>query len=70
MYFADFKPKVVPADEMVAQTRQLGALVPGISDDTMRMVIYGSLGLVGLSVAMFFILRDPKKGAAYVPAKA
>ena len=39
----------------------MGQVIPGIQQDTQKLVIYGSLALIGFSAAIWFLNR--RKGA-------
>lgn len=39
----------------------LGQIVPGLKPETMRLVIYSSLALIGISVGAYIVLTRMKK---------
>lgn len=43
-----------------AGLRGMGQMIPGIRPETQRLVVYGSLALVGASILFFIIMRTSK----------
>jgi hypothetical protein len=60
MYYAE-KSVSVPYPYAHAGLRGMGQVIPGIRPETQRLIIYGSLLLVGASVAFFVLMRTSEK---------
>ena len=62
MYYAD---KSVPSPYPHAHSglRGMGQVIPGIKPETQRLVVYGSLVLVGASILFFIIMRTSKSAS-------
>ena len=62
MYYTD---KSVPSPYPYAHSglRGMGQVIPGIKPETQRLVVYGSLALVGASILFFIIMRTSKSAS-------
>lgn len=49
-----------PYNNAHAGLRGMGQVIPGIRPETQRLVVYGSLALVGASILLFIIMRTAK----------
>jgi hypothetical protein len=56
MYYAE-KSAPSPYPYAYAGMRGMGQMIPGIRPETQRLVVYGSLALVGAAIAFFVIMR-------------
>jgi hypothetical protein len=59
MYYAE-KTALAQYPYAYAGLRGMGQVIPGIRPETQRLVVYGSLALVGASILFFIIMRTSK----------
>lgn len=60
MYYA---PKQLPATSSYPYGLSgMGQVIPGIRPETQQLVIYGSLALIGFSVAIWFATKQRRSG--------
>lgn len=60
MYYVE-KPVSYPY--VSSGLRGMGQVIPGIRTETQRLVVYGSLALVGASILFFVLMRTSKPAA-------
>jgi hypothetical protein len=60
MYYVE-KPVSYPY--VSSGLRGMGQVIPGIRTETQRLVVYGSLALVGAAILFFIVMKTSKGGS-------